>query len=305
MEATFFMGIFMAFSCPLPVHGHPVDCGFVDLGYFKVMILGIVQGITELLPISSTAHLRIVPSLLGWHDPGTPFTGAAQLASFFAVMLYFRKEIWNIVSGTWNSIQKKDFSSFDFKLGMGICIATIPVAVLGLLFAPLLNRPGNVMRSLYVIGFASFVMGLLLIFAEKYTKRIRDFQQLTIKDSVIVGMAQAFALIPGVSRSGSTLTAGLFLGMKRETAAAFSFILGLPVIVAAGAKEILELHRAGLDAHGWNVLAVGIGTASVAAFLAVFSLMSYLETKSTHLFAWYRVCMGITLIAGAYFGWLQ
>lgn len=295
----------MEFACPVPVHGHPVDCGFVDLGYFKVFILGIVQGITELLPISSTAHLRIIPAFLGWHDPGTPFTGAAQLASFFAVMLYFRKEIGNIFFGTVRSIQQRNFSSFDFKLGIGILLATIPVGVCGLLFAHVLNRPGTFLRSLYVIGGASVVMGSLLIVAEKFSKFKRPFDQLSWKDCIVVGLAQAFALIPGVSRSGSTLTAGLFLGMTRETAAAFSFILGIPVIVAAGLKEILELYRAGLDVHGWAVLSTGIGTASVAAFLAVFSLMAYLEKKSTYLFAWYRLSMGILLLAGAYYGWLK
>jgi undecaprenyl-diphosphatase len=295
----------MDFACPIPVHGHPVDCGFVELGYFKVFILGIVQGITELLPISSTAHLRIIPSLLGWHDPGTPFTGAAQLASFFAVMVYFRKEIGNIFFGTVKSIQQRNFSSFDFKLGIGILIATIPVGICGLLFAHILNRPGTPLRSLYVIGGASVVMGFLLIVAEKFSKFTRPFEKITLRDSILVGLAQTFALIPGVSRSGSTLTAGLFLGLTRETAAAFSFILGIPVIVLAGLKEILELYRAGLESHGWGILAVGIGTASVAAFLAVFSLMSYLEKKSTYLFAWYRLSLGIMLIAGSYFGWLH
>lgn len=295
----------MEFACPIPVHGHPVDCGFVHLGYFKIFILGIIQGITELLPISSTAHLRIIPAFLGWNDPGTPFTGAAQLASFFAVMVYFRKEIGNIFFGTLTSIKEKNYSSQDFKLGIGILIATLPVGICGLLFAHILNTPGSFIRSIYVVGGASVVMGALLIVAEKSSKFTRNFDELSLKDCIVVGIAQAFALIPGVSRSGSTLTAGLFLGLKRETAAAFSFILGVPVIVAAGLKEIHELYKAGLDAHGWAVLSVGIGTASVAAFLAVFTLMTYLEQRTTYLFAWYRLSLGIVLITFAAAGWLH
>lgn len=295
----------MALACPVPVHGHLIDCGFVDLGYFKIIILGIVQGITELLPISSTAHLRIVPAFLGWQDPGTPFTGAVQLASFFAVMIYFRKEIWNIFSGSIASIKNKNFSSTEFRLGIGIIIGTIPVGIMGLLLKSILNAPNSPLRSLYVIGAACIFMGALFIVAEKICKHERDFNKLTFKDCMIVGLAQVAALIPGVSRSGATITAGLFLGLKRETAAAFSFILGVPVIVAAGLKQIHEMHNAGLTSHGWSVLFVGIVTASIAAFLAVFGLMKYLEKRSTLIFAWYRLILGFILILGAGFQFIN
>lgn len=291
--------------CPMPVHGHAIDCGFVDLGYLKIIILGIVQGITELLPISSTAHLRIVPSLLGWHDPGTPFTGAVQLASFFAVMIYFRKEIARILFGFFAATKEKKWQSPDFKIGAGLVVGSIPVGVCGLLLKPILNQPQTPLRSIYVVGAACVIMGLLLLWVEKVSQKKRDFSQLTLKDGVLVGVAQATALIPGVSRSGATLTAGLFLGMTRETAAAFSFILGVPVIVAAGLKEIHELYSAHLSAYGWNLLGVGLLTASVAAFAAVYALMKYLETRSTHIFAWYRVALGLILLAGAGLGWLH
>ncbi len=294
----------MTFACPIPVHGQLIDCGFVDLGYFKIIILGIVQGITELLPISSTAHLRIVPAFLGWHDPGTPFTGAVQLASFFAVMIYFRKEIFNIFFGTLKSIKNKDYSSTEFRLGMGIIIGTIPVGIMGLLLKSTLNSPNSPLRSLYVIGIACIIMGALFIIAEKICRHERDFSKLTFKDCILVGLSQVAALIPGVSRSGATISAGLFLGLKRETAAAFSFILGVPVIVAAGLKQIHEMYNAGLTAHGWSVLTVGIVTASIAAFLAVFGLMKYLEQRSTLIFAWYRLALGFILIIGASMGWI-
>jgi undecaprenyl-diphosphatase len=292
-------------ACPIPVHGQPIDCGFVLLGYFKIIILGIVQGITELLPISSTAHMRIVPSILGWADPGTPFSGAAQVASFLAVIVYFKKEISSIFFAFMNSLVKKETSSHPFKMGVGIILGTIPVCVAGLLLKSILNAPASPLRSIYVIGSASFVMGLLLIVCEKFAKPTREYEQITIRDAIWVGIAQMFALIPGVSRSGATLTAGLFLGMKRETAAAFSFILGVPVITLAGLHQIVVLYHAGLDTHGFLLLAVGILTASVSAFVAVFSLLRYLEKHSTYLFAWYRMLMGIGLLIGAYLGLLR
>ncbi len=295
----------MLLNCPIPVHDHLIDCGFVDLGYFKIIILGIIQGITELLPISSTAHMRIIPSFLGWTDPGTPFSGAAQLASFFAVMLYFRKEIYSIASGSMNSLRNKNYASHDFKMGLGIILGTIPVGVAGLLLKSKLNTAGTSFRSLYVIGAASFVMGLLLIFCEKFCKPTRELKDVTLKDAILVGIAQMFALIPGVSRSGSTLTAGLMLGFTRETAAAYSFILGVPVITLAGLKEIHELYKAGLSSHGWLVLAVGIITASISAFIAVFGLLRYLEKHSTYIFAWYRMLLGLFLIFGAYLGFMK
>lgn len=294
----------MTLACPVPVHGQLIDCGFVDLGYFKIIILGIIQGITELLPISSTAHLRIVPAFLGWQDPGTPFTGAVQLASFFAVMIYFRKEIFNIFNGTLKSIKNKDYSSTEFRLGIGIIIGTIPVGIMGLILKSVLNSPNSPLRSLYVIGVACIVMGALFIIAEKVCKHERDLSKLTFKDCIIVGLSQVAALIPGVSRSGATISAGLFLGLKRETAAAFSFILGVPVIVAAGLKQIHEMYNASMTAQGWSILTVGIITASIAAFLAVFGLMKYLEQRSTLIFAWYRLTLGFILLIGANLGWI-
>jgi len=292
-------------SCPIPVHGQLIDCGFVDLGYFKVMILGIVQGITELLPISSTAHLRIIPAFLGWQDPGTPFTGAVQLASFFAVMIYFRTEITKIFLGFFQALKQKNFSSVEFRLALGIILGTVPVGLAGLLLKPILNAPGSPLRSLYVIGAACLFMGLLFLLAERYSKHVRSLEQLTFRDCLWVGLFQVGALIPGVSRSGATITAGLFLGMKREVAAAFSFILGVPVIVLAGLKEIHEMHSAGLSSYGWQVLFVGLMTASIAAFFAVFGLMKYLEHRSTLIFAWYRFVLGGVLIVGAAMGWLH
>jgi undecaprenyl-diphosphatase len=282
-----------------------VDLGFVELGWFKVMILGIVQGITELLPISSTAHLRIVPSLLGWQDPGTAFTAAMQLASLFAVVSYFWEDIKGITGGMARAIAKQDYDSYSFRLAGGILLGTVPIVLAGLALTKILNAPNSPLRSLIVIGVASIVMSLLLALAELRGRRDRNFDQLNLMDGIWVGIAQAFALIPGVSRSGSTLTAGLFRGMERETAARFSFLLGLPAVVLAGARELHVLHKAGLSTNGWFVLLVGLISASISAFLAIYGLLRYLENQSTWIFVWYRLVMGVFLIFGSLNGFLH
>lgn len=275
-----------------------VDLGFVELGWFKVIILGIVQGITELLPISSTAHLRIVPSLLGWKDPGSAFSAAMQLASIAAVISYFWQDLKKLTGATLRAISQQDYHDQYFRLAIGVLIGTIPIGISGLLLKKTLNACNSPFRTLVVIGISSIVMSLLLAIAEKFGKRDRDFSKLSLQDGVWVGIGQALALIPGVSRSGSTLTAGLFLGMERETAAKFSFLLGLPAIILAGALELHTLFKAGLDVNGWITLSIGLITASLAAFAAIYGLLRYLERHSTWVFVWYRLIMGIFLLVG-------
>jgi undecaprenyl-diphosphatase len=189
-----------------------------------VILLGIVQGITELLPISSTAHLRVVPSLLGLQDPGSAFSAAMQLASLAAVLVYFWQDIKKLTGETFRAAIGQDYQSSSFRITLGLILGTLPIVVAGLLLKHLLNSCDSPMRGLIVIGGASIFMSGLLAIAEKVGKRQRTFEQITLWDGIWVGMAQAFALIPGVSRSGSTLTAGLFLGMERETSARFSFL---------------------------------------------------------------------------------
>lgn len=282
-----------------------VDTSFVQLGWFKVIILGIVQGITELLPISSTAHLRIVPSLLGWPDPGSAFSAAMQLASLAAVVSYFWQDLKELLGGTIQAIAKQNYLARPFRITVGLLLGTIPIVLAGLLLKKTLNAPNSPLRSLVVVGIASIVMSLLLAIAELRGGRDRTFENLTPLDGILVGIAQAFALIPGVSRSGSTLTAALFLDMERETAARFSFLLGLPAVILAGALELHTLMKAGLDANGWMVLLIGLLSASISAFLAIYLLLRYLERHSTWVFVWYRLLMGIFLIFGATQGFLK
>lgn len=279
-----------------------IDTGFVALGYGKVAVLGVVQGITELLPISSTAHMRVVPALLGWQDPGSAFSAAMQLAALGAVVCYFWRDVSHLVFGAMGGLVRLDLGNRDLRFAIYIALATIPIVIGGVLLKDTLNACGSPLRSLGVIGVACIVMAVLLALAEIAARHVRNYEDLTFADAMIVGLAQVGALIPGVSRSGSTLTAALFLGFKREEAARFSFLLGLPAIAAAGLKELWELHKAGLDSHGWSVLAVGLGVGAVSAFLAIFALMRILERFSSWPFVLYRAALGGLLLTGLYLG---
>ena len=281
-----------------------LDTGFVALGYAKVGVLGVVQGITELLPISSTAHMRIVPAFLGWQDPGSAFSAAMQVAALAAVVSYFWADVRGLASGSLGAIRRRDFQDWNFRFVVWIILATIPIVIAGELLKPILNACHSPMRSLTVIGIACLVMSGLLMLAEIYSRPKRTLAQATLKDAMIIGLAQMGALIPGVSRSGSTLTAALFRDLKREEAARFSFLLGLPAIAGAGGKEVWELHKAHPDAHGWSILGFGLVIASLSAFAAIWGLLRILERFSAWPFAVYRGVMGVVLLACVFFGWL-
>ncbi len=281
-----------------------LDTGFVALGYAKVAALGVVQGITELLPISSTAHMRIVPALLGWQDPGSAFSAAMQLAALAAVISYFWSDVRDLTVHSIQAIARRDFSDRWFRLAMFIVLGTIPIVIGGVLLSKLLNTCNSPLRSLTVIGWSCIVMGALMALAEVMARHTRRMESITLFDAMAVGLAQVGALIPGISRSGSTLTAALFLGFKRDEAARFSFLLGLPAIALAGLKELYELYHANLDAHGWSVLAVGLIVASISAFFAIWTLLKVLERFSTWPFALYRAFMGGLLLTSVWLGLL-
>ncbi len=282
-----------------------IDTGFVSLGYAKVAFLGLVQGITELLPISSTAHMRIVPALLGWQDPGSAFSAAMQMAALVGVVSYFWKDIAGLAGGSVGAAVKGDFKNRDLLMVMYIVLGTIPIAVAGLLLQKVLNACNSPLRSVTVIGAACVVMGGLLAVAELTAKHRRTMGQASLLDAVLIGLAQACTLVPGVSRSGSTLTAALALGFQREEAARFSFLLGLPAIALAGLKEIAELHKAHLDGHGWSILAVGLVVGAISSVVTIWGLMRFLERFSTWPFVAYRIVLGVGLLAGAAYGVLH
>jgi undecaprenyl-diphosphatase len=281
-----------------------LDTGFVSLGYAKVAALGVLQGITELLPISSTAHMRIAPALFGWPDPGSAFSAAMQLAALAAVVSYFWADVRGLLFASLAALARRDFNDRWLRFAVGIVIATIPIGIAGLALSKLLNTCSSPLRGLSVIGVACLVMAALLAIAEAAARHRRTTDQVTLMDCLIVGIAQVGALIPGVSRSGSTLTAALFLGFKREEAARLSFLLGLPAIALAGLKELYELSKAGLDLHGWLVLTVGLIVASLSAFVAIWGLLRILEKFSAWPFVAYRALLGVLLLTGVLMGWL-
>lgn len=254
-----------------------IDTGFVALGYGKVALLGVVQGITELLPISSTAHMRIVPALLGWQDPGSAFSAAMQLAAFAAVVSYFWNDVSQLATNSLRAVANRDFRDQHFRFSLWVLLATIPIGIAGLSLSGTLNACGSPLRTLEVIGWACIVMAILLALAEIFARHRRTLENTSVIDAMIVGIAQVGALIPGVSRSGSTLTAALALGLKRDEAARFSFLLGLPAIALAGFKELWELHKVQLSVDGWSILLVGLAVASISAFFAIWGLMRILE----------------------------
>ncbi len=279
-----------------------LDMGFTALSYGKVAFLGVVQGVTELLPISSTAHMRLVPALLGWPDPGSAFSAAMQLAALTAVLAYFWSDVRGLVSNAAAAIAGRPSNPHDLRLTIAIGLATVPLVVAGIALAPLLNACHSPLRSLSVVGWSCVAMAALLAAAEVFAAHRRTLQDSSLADAIAVGIAQVGALLPGVSRSGSTLTAALALGFRREEAARLSFLLGIPAIGLAGARELWALWGAHLDAHGWSVLAVGLIVASISAFAGIWGLMRLLERFSAWPFVIYRALLGAIILVLAWRG---
>ncbi|WP_268797165.1 undecaprenyl-diphosphate phosphatase [Pseudomonas huanghezhanensis] len=282
-----------------------LDVGFASLDYLQIGILGVIQGITELLPISSTAHMRVVPALLGWPDPGSAFSAAMQLAALAAVVSYFWKDVRQVATGSVQALRQKDYDNRWFKLAVAIILATIPIGIAGVALSSTLNACNSPLRGLMVIGISCVLMAVLMAAAELTARHRRTVGDMRLRDALIVGIAQIGALIPGVSRSGSTLTAALFLNFKREEAARFSFLLGLPAIALAGLKELWVLSHTELAANAWPHLLFGLVVASVSAFLAIWGLMKFLERFSTWPFVIYRAALGIFLIVAVSTGLLS
>ena len=281
-----------------------IDIGFASLSYLQIGVLGLVQGITELLPISSTAHMRVVPACLGWTDPGSAFSAVMQMAALAAVLSYFYKDVRDLLQGTVQAVQERNYRSPTFRLAVGIVLATIPIGVVGLLISGHLNACNTQFRGLQVIAVASLVMAGLLAWSELVCSHVRRVEDMKLRDALIVGLAQVGALVPGVSRSGSTLTGALFLNFRREDAARFSFLLGLPAIALAGLKEVWVLIHAQIPLEAWQHLGFGLLVGSVSAFAAIWGLMRFLERFSTWLFVAYRAGLGIFLLLALSLGWL-
>ena len=259
----------------------------------QAIVLGIVQGLTEFLPISSTGHLRIVPAFLGWEDPGAAFTAVTQLGTLAAVLLYFRKDIFGIVRAAFAGLRDAEArKTQEFKLALFIAVGTVPISIFGFVFRRQIESSA---RSLYVIGTTLILLGLLLLVAEKVSRRDRQIEELTLRDGIAIGFAQALALIPGVSRSGATLTAGLFLHLDRAAAARYSFLLSIPAVVLSGLFELRNIG--GDDGASPGATAIATLLAFVAGYASIAFLLRFLATHSTGVFVAYRVVLGVVVLA--------
>jgi undecaprenyl-diphosphatase len=260
---------------------------------FESLVLGIVQGVTEFLPISSTAHLRIVPALLHWDDPGAAYTAVLQLGSLVAVIGYFLPELLKMLGAGWKALTDRSQPPSRPARELGyLVVGTVPAVIAGVLFRHAIEGS---FRSLWVIASAMIVVALLLAVVEKKARHVRAFDEITLRDALIIGCAQAFAVIPGVSRSGSTLMAAMALGFKREAAARFSFLLSVPIVAAAGVFEMPKVMHAH-DLHG-STMAIGLLAAAVAGYASIAWLLRFLRARSTVPFIIYRVALGLVLIA--------
>ncbi|WP_353929570.1 undecaprenyl-diphosphate phosphatase [Okeanomitos corallinicola TIOX110] len=272
--------------------------------WLQAFILGIVQGITEFLPISSTAHLLIVTKVLGWKELGAKdFVDAIQFGSVIAILWYFWALISSIVKGAIKAFKTKDWESEEWKIMVGIAVGTMPALIFGFLLKDVLpDAP-------LIIAIMSVVMAILLGLAEKIGTRKRGFDALQIKDGILVGLGQTLALIPGASRSGSTLTTALFLGLERDTAAKFSFLLGFPTLTVATlykSLKIFKLFQAGqLPDNIVLLLVIGIVSTFIFSYLSIAFLIRYLQTKNTFVFVWYRLAFGIAILLAIANGWQE
>ena len=266
---------------------------------WRYLVLGVVQGLTEFLPISSTAHLKVVPVVLGWGDPGVAVTAVIQLGSIVAVLGYFRRDLQQVVLATLQALRQRSWQAPEARLGLAIVLGTVPIVLAGLAIKRLVpDFDHSPLRSLHSIGIVSIVMALLLALAEQLGRRRRQLDDVHIRDGALVGLAQALAVIPGVSRSGSTLTASLFDGWRRADAARFSFLLGIPAISLAGLVELKDAFSEP-SAAGPLPLLVGVLSAMLVSWLAIAWLLRFLQKHSTWWFVGYRLLFGLALLLGA------
>ena len=264
---------------------------------WRNLVLGIVQGLTEFLPISSTAHLKVVPVLLGWGDPGVSVTAAIQLGSIAAVIAYFRSDLLQVLKGIGKAFRHGQWREPEARLGVAMVVGTIPILLVGLLIKLFWSEgyETSPLRSVPFIAMVSIVMALLLALAERLGPRQKKLADVSGRDGLIVGLAQMLALIPGVSRSGSTLTASLFDGWQRADAARFSFLLGVPAISIAGFVELNQAFAVSAETGPWPLL-TGIVSAAVVSWLAIDWLLKFLQRHSTWIFVAYRLLFGAVLL---------
>jgi undecaprenyl-diphosphatase len=268
------------------------------MSWLEAIVLGLVQGLTEFLPISSSAHLRITSAFFFGNDAGSAFTAVSQLGTETAVLIYFWSDIWRLLSAWFAGLRDRGARSYDYRLAWYVILGSIPIGVIGLLFQDAIDGPA---RNLYLNATVLIVFALVLAAAERYGRQRRGPEQLTLRDGLLMGLAQCLALVPGVSRSGGTISAGLFLGLTRPVAVRFSFLLALPAVLASGIYKLKDVTEpVGPGQVGASVaqivvatvIAFGVGYATIAW------LLRYVENNTIYVFVWYRVLLGL-LVLGA------
>ena len=274
------------------------------MSIIEAIVLGFVQGLTEFIPVSSTAHLEIVPTLMGWGDPGAAFSAVIQIGTLLAAIIYFFKDIVRLITGFFRGLASgKPLADVDSREAWLVIIGTIPIVVLGLL---LKKHIESTFRSLWVVSTMVIVVAVLLLIAEMYAKRrkLKDFDSMTVGDGVAIGLGQCLALIPGSSRSGSTIMTALFRGIDRPTAARYSFLLSIPAVGGAAVLELLK-ERHELAVIGWTQVMVAIVVAFITGYASIWFLIRYLRTHTTNVFIYYRFALGALMIALLASGYLK
>jgi len=262
-------------------------------GIIHAIVLGIIQGLTEFIPVSSSAHLRVVPALLGWKDEGAAFTAVIQIGTLIATFIYFRQDISNLLQGFFRALKTKNFfGDPESRVFMLIILGTIPISICGLVFKKFIVGDA---RGLYVVASMLIILAIFLFIAEKISVKKKDMQHVTVRDGIIIGCAQALALIPGSSRSGVTITAGLFCGLKRETAARYSFLLSIPAISLSGLYELYSERTELLSENKLNLIVATI-VSGIVGYMSIAFLISYLKTRTNFIFIIYRIVFGLIIL---------
>ena len=271
--------------------------------WLEVLVLGVVQGLTEFLPISSSAHLRIISGVFFGHDPGAAFTAVSQLGTEAAVIVYFARDLWNLISVWFRGLRSAEARAEpDYRVAWLVIVGTIPIAVLGIIFKTQIE---TVARNLWVIATTMLLFGILLGLAERLGPQRTEINQLKPAQGVVLGFAQAMALIPGVSRSGGTITVGLFLGLTRTAAVRYSFLLAIPAVVAAGLFTLPDIAEGGPNAPTPIQMVVATAIAFVVGYAVIAWLLRFVAKHSVYVFVWYRVALGVLLFTALGAGWIS
>ncbi|MFE1236231.1 undecaprenyl-diphosphate phosphatase [Streptomyces tendae] len=275
------------------------------MSWFESLVLGLVQGLTEFLPVSSSAHLRLTAAFSGWHDPGAAFTAITQIGTEAAVLIYFRKDIGRIISAWTRSLTDKSMRhNPDARMGWLVIVGSIPIGVLGLTLKDQIEGP---FRDLRITATMLIVVGVIIGIADRMAardekggrhrapKQRKELENLGVRDGLIYGLCQAAALIPGVSRSGATISGGLFMGYRREAAARYSFLLAIPAVLASGVFELKDAMES--DHVSWGPTLFATVIAFATGYVVIAWFMKFISTKSFMPFVWYRIALGVVIIA--------